>query len=75
MKAMFLALAISAFRSYVGSGVYDRVVALVLEIASADLTGAEKMERVIAGAKREFRELSTSLIRAIAELTLVRRAV
>jgi hypothetical protein len=74
MKAMFLALAISAFRSYVGGGAYDRVVALVLEIASAELTGAEKMERVIAAAKREFRELSSTLIRAIVELTLIRRS-
>jgi len=73
MKALLLATVISAFRLYVGSGVFDRIVLLVVQMnADSALSGQEKMAAVLAFAKGEFATMSNTLIRAVVELALIR---
>jgi len=73
MKALLLATAISAFRMYIGGGVFDRI-ALLVESMDAEfaLSGQEKMAAVLVFAKGEFSALSSTLIRAVVELALIR---
>jgi len=73
MKALLLATVISAFRLYVGGGVFDRIAELVksMDVESA-LSGQEKMSAVLGFAKGEFAALSSTLIRAVVELALIR---
>ena len=73
MKALLLATAISAFRMYIGGGVFDRIVLLVAQMDfESALSGQEKMAAVLAFAKGEFSALSSTLIRAVVELALIR---
>lgn len=49
MKELLLVLATTLIRQYIGSGLFDRVAALVLELISSDIPGEEKKNKV-----REF---------------------
>ena len=70
-----IAAAYNALRLYVGGGVFDRIKAEVEALLGADaLSGAEKMARVLAFAQAEFRHLSTTAIRAVVEVVLLRVA-
>lgn len=73
MKSLLLSTLYAALRAYLGSGVYDRLAAQVIVLmTAADLTGAEKMNNVLAFARREAVTASQYLIRAAVELILYR---
>lgn len=71
-----IAAAYNALRLYVGGGVFDRIKAEVEALLSADaLSGEMKMAHVIAFTKAEFTTLSTTAIRAVVEVVLLRLRV
>ena len=73
IKTLLLSTLYSALRAYLGSGLYDRIAAEVLFLAGvSDLSGSDKMARVIAFAKKEAYTVSEYLIRAVVELVLYR---
>jgi len=73
MKALLLATIISALRAYVGGGLFTRIQTLVVSLTEVEtLTGGEKMALVVEGVKREVATLSETLIRAVAEIVLLR---
>ena len=73
MKALLLATLISALRLYAGAGLYDRLAAEVARLYfESGLSGGEKMNQLIAFAGRELALFSETLIRAIAEVALLR---
>lgn len=62
MKEMFL-LAVTKFvRWYVGTGVYERIKELVIEMVSSDKTNDEKRQYVIEMIKKEYETIRTRLI-------------
>ena len=68
-----LAAAYNALRLYIGGGVFDRIQAEVEALLSADaLSGEMKMAHVLAFTKAEFTALSTTAIRAVVEVVLLR---
>ncbi len=73
IKTLLLSTLYSALRAYLGSGIYDRIVAEVIILMSREsLSGSEKMARVIEFARAEAVTASNYLIRAVVELTLYR---
>ncbi len=73
IKTLLLSTLYSALRAYLGSGVYDRIVAEVIILMSREsLSGSEKMARVIEFAQAETVTASQYLIKAVVELTLYR---
>jgi hypothetical protein len=73
MKAILLATIIAAMKAYVGGGLFTRIGELVSLLNGQDnLSGSEKMALVIAGARREAATLSETLIRAVAEILLLK---
>ncbi|MBP6807016.1 MAG: hypothetical protein KA125_01835 [Chromatiaceae bacterium] len=73
IKDLILATLYSAFKAYIGGGVYSRIAGQVMLLMSAaDLSGAEKMANVLAFAQREALTASEYLIRAAVELILYR---
>ncbi len=73
IKTLLLSTLYSALRAYLGSGVYDRIVAEVIILMSREsLSGSEKMARVIEFARAEAVTASQYLIKAVVELTLYR---
>ena len=73
IKTLLHSTLYSALRAYLGSGLYDRIAAEVLFLTGvSDLSGADKMARVIAFAKKEASTVSEYLIRAVVELVLYR---
>jgi len=63
----------TAIRLYLGSGVYNRLYATVVELVSNDtLRGADKMDRVVAMARQEAVTASTYIIRGIIEFLVAR---
>lgn len=62
-----------ALRWYAGSGVFDRVAEMVEDMMNADLTGAEKREKVVQWAKDEFAFIRGNLVRAIIEVYLLKK--
>lgn len=73
IKDLILATLYSAFKAYIGSGVYSRIAGQVtLLMGATDMSGAEKMANVLAFAQREALAASEYLIRAAVELILYR---
>ena len=73
IKTLLLSTLYSALRAYLGSGLYDRIAAEVLFLTGvSDLSGSDKMARVIAFVKKEAYTMSEYLIRAVVELVLYR---
>jgi len=72
MKALLLATLIAALRAYIGGGVYDRIAKLVTFLLGSDIPGQEKMDYVVKTIKAETSELSTQIIRAAAEIILLK---
>ena len=73
IKDLILATLYSAFKAYIGGGVYNRIAGQVTLLMSAtDMSGAEKMANVLAFAQREALAASEYLIRAAVELILYR---
>lgn len=73
IKTLLLSTLYSALKAYLGSGVYNRLTLEVLGLMGAvGLSGAEKMQRVLAFAEREAIAASEYLIRAAVELILMR---
>jgi hypothetical protein len=73
MKSLLLAAVYNALRAYAGSGVFNRIVAHAMLLMSDNkMTGQEKMATVIAFANQEALNLSTTLVRAIVEIFLLK---
>ena len=73
MKALLLATLVNALRLYVGAGLYDRLAAEVGRLyLDTSLSGGEKMNQIIYFAGRELALFSETLVRAIAEVALLR---
>lgn len=73
MKALLLATIITALRAYVGGGLFNRIAELVTRlIGDSSLTGTEKMALVVTQAKSEAADLGETLIRAVAEIVLLK---
>lgn len=73
IKSLLLSTLYSAFRAYLGSGIYDRIAGqVVLLMMAKDMTGAEKMANVLAFVQREAITASEYLVRAAVELILYR---
>lgn len=73
MKSLLLAAVYNALKAYVGAGLFNRIVAHAQMLMDDQvLTGQEKMLTVIAFANREAMNLSTTLIRAIVEVFLLK---
>jgi len=73
IKTLLLSTLYSALRAYIGSGAYDRIASLVMMLMThTELSGSEKMARVLELAQREAIALSEYLIRAVVELVLFR---
>ena len=70
--AMFAAI-YTAIRLYLGSGVYNRLYAAVVELVSNDtLSGADKMARVLELAQQEAVTASSYVLRGIIEFLVAR---
>ena len=73
MKSLLLALVITTLRAYVGAGLYDRIAGEVARLfAATELSGPEKMSQVLAFATREALVLGETLVRAVAEIALLK---
>jgi hypothetical protein len=73
MKAILLATIVAALKAYVGGGLFQRISALVIGLMErSELTGQQKMALVIDTAKREAMGLGETLIRAVAEIVLLK---
>ena len=73
MKSLLLAAVYNALRAYAGSGVFNRIVAhAAMLMSDNNLSGQEKMATVIAFANQEALNLSSTLIRAIVEVFLLK---
>lgn len=74
MKSLLLAAVYNALKAYVGAGLFNRIVAhAMLLMGDKDLSGQDKMATVIAFANQEALNLSTTLIRAIVEVFLLKQ--
>lgn len=62
MQALLLAMAVGLIKWYVGTGVFERIEALVLEMVSTTLTNAEKRQYVIDTIKKEYTMIRTRII-------------
>lgn len=73
MKSLLLSALYSALKAYLGSGVYTRIASLVMTLTTyPELSGPEKMAKVLELTKREAITASEYLIRAAVELILYR---
>lgn len=73
MKALLLATIITALKAYAGSGVFSRIASLVFMLSSdSAMSGADKMKMVVNTMKNEAAELGETLIRAVAEVVLLK---
>lgn len=72
MKSLLLATIYSALKAYVGAGAFNRITSKVIDLTASALPGQEKMQIVIEFAQQEAMNLSTTLIRAIVEVFLLK---
>ncbi len=76
MRSLLLATIYSALKAYVGAGAFNRIIAhAAMLVSDKNLTGQEKMATVIAFANQEAMNLSTTLIRAIVEVFLLKQQI
>jgi hypothetical protein len=75
IKTLLLSTLYSVLRSYLGSGVYDRIASQVLMLMNSDEPGAQKMSRVFEFAKTEAFIIQDYLLRAVVELVLYRASL
>lgn len=62
MKTMILSIIVGLIKWYIGSGVFARIEALVLEMVKSELTNDEKRQYVINVVKSEYTMLRTRVI-------------
>lgn len=73
MKSLLLATIIAALKAYVGGGLFQRILALVVGLADRqELSGQEKMALVLDTARREAMGLGETLVRAVVEVILLK---
>ena len=73
MKTLLLSTLYAALRLYAGAGLFDRIAAQVLAlIQAADLTGAQKMAKIMDFFADEALAIGTTLVRAIVEVVLLK---
>ena len=73
MKELFITIAYTAMRSYIGSGAFTRIENMVGVMSRADKTGAEKRVYVLDWARQELMEIRTGLVRVVIELVLLKK--
>ncbi len=62
MQAIFLSIAVGLIKWYVGSGVFARIEALVLQMVNSELTNDEKRQYVIDTVKGEYTMIRTRVV-------------
>ncbi len=62
MQSILLTLAITLIKWYVGTGVFYRIEALVIEMIKSDMTNEQKRQYVIDTIKKEYAMIRTRLI-------------
>ncbi len=62
MQAIFLSLAISFIKWYLGSGIFDRIETLVLGLVNSEMSNEDKRSTVIAAVKQEYSMIRTRVI-------------
>ena len=72
MKALLLSTIVAALKAYVGSGLFTRIYELVVGLMNSEAPGQEKMQTVIDAIKREAFTVSTTLVRAVVEVILLK---
>lgn len=73
MKSLLLSTLYTALRLYAGADLFDRIAARVLAmVQSPDLTGAQKMAKIMDFFAEEALHLGTTLVRTIAEVVLLK---
>ena len=75
IKTLLLSTLYSVLRSYIGSGVYDRIASQVLMLMNSDEPGAQKMARGSEFAKTGGFIIQDYLLRAVVELVLYRASL
>jgi hypothetical protein len=74
MKSLLLSTVYATLRVYAGSGVFNRIVMLAAMLMdNPNMAGQEKMQAVLDSAQREALNLSSTLIRAIVEVFLLKQ--
>jgi len=74
MQSLLLSTIYNALRLYVGSGLFNRIIAQVIAVSTSQVSGQEKMAMVLEFAKREAMNLSETLIRAVVEVFLLKQS-
>lgn len=72
MQTVILALVVGLLKWYIGTGIFDRIEALVLEMVNSDKTNEEKREYVIAAIKTEYVMLKTRVVDMVIGLVLTK---
>lgn len=72
MKALLLSTIVAALKAYVGSGLFTRIYELVVGLMNSEAPGQDKMQTVINTIKQEAFIVSTTLIRAVVEVILLK---
>ncbi len=62
MQAFVLAVAVGLIKWYVGTGVFNRIEALVMEMVNSTLSNDEKRQYVIDTVKKEYDMIRTRII-------------
>ena len=62
MQALLLSMAVGLIKWYVGTGVFSRIEALVMEMVNTTLTNTEKRQYVIDTIKKEYTMIRTRII-------------
>lgn len=62
MQALMITVIIKLIKWYVGTGVFDRIEALVLEMTDTTLTNDDKRHYVVFTIKKEFTMIKTRII-------------
>ena len=71
MNTILLSLALSFLKWWISSKIFNRIVELVDNMVSVDISGDEKRAYVIQMMKREYDLLTTAGIAAVIELYLL----
>lgn len=62
MQSILLTLAITLIKWYVGTGVFGRIEALVMEMVNSDMPNEGKRQYVIDAIKKEYTMIRTRII-------------
>ena len=72
MKSLLILTAYSALRTYIGTGLFDRIKEFVLMVDMVNITGDEKRDRVRAAIRNEVETVSIIVIDTAIQIVLMR---